>query len=461
MTSVGIYVRISDDRDGQQTATERQRADCERFAESHGWEVVDHFSDVDLSAFQRRTKRPEFDRMIEAVRTHAVDGVLAWKLDRITRRQRDLVRLDEACEDAGGFIATVVDAIDTRSSTGRFVAELLTAQARMESENSSIRVKRKHIERVAKGKPGAGGSRRFGYTRQVEVIEIEAALIREARDRLFAGESMRGIARDWHDRGVVTPQGNRWDQVALRRMLMGAHLSAQREHLGALTPGIWTPILAPADTTRIRAILSDPSRVHARPAGRSYLLTGFARCGRCGQPLRGAPNARHRRYACVKQLDRPNCGGIARQADPVDDLVTQMLFEALRGVDLREYLEGQGDGHEQRIAEEVRADEAALNELSADFYVGRTISRSQFVTAQASLNARLEANRARLSTTSAGSMLATIDAGEGLERQWAGETLEWKRAVIGTIIESITINPPAVHGRHAFDPTAIIVKWKF
>jgi hypothetical protein len=190
-------------------------------------------------------------------------------------------------------------------------------------------------------------------------------------------------------------------------------------------------------------------------------LTGFARCGRCGEPLTGAPNAHHRRYACVTRVDRPNCGRIARQAEPVDDLVTQMLFEALRGVDLRDFLESQDDGHNQRLAEEVRGDEAALNELSADFYVGRTITRSQFVTAQASLNARLEANRARLSTTSAGSMLATIDAGEGLERRWADETLDWKRAVIGTIIESIIVNPVSTHGRRVFDPTAIVVKWKF
>src|SRR5450830_118976 len=112
MTNVGIYLRISDDKDGQQTATARQAEDCRRYAGTHGWEVVDTFEDVDLSAYQRRVRRPEFERMLEAVRTHAIDGVLAWKMDRITRRQRDLVRLDEECETAGAFISTVVEGID-------------------------------------------------------------------------------------------------------------------------------------------------------------------------------------------------------------------------------------------------------------------------------------------------------------------------------------------------------------
>lgn len=460
VTTVGIYVRISDDHDGQQTATERQREDCERFAESRGWAVADHFADIDLSAYKRKVKRPEFERMIEAVRSHAIDGVLAWKLDRITRRQRDLVRLDEACEDAGGFIATVVDAIDTRSSTGRFVAELLTAQARMESENTSIRQKRKHAELVAKGKPGVGGNRKFGYSKQSDIIETEAALVREARDRVFAGESMRGIARDWKARGVVTPLGNVWHPAALRRMLMGAQLSGQREHLGVLTPGSWTPVIAPADTTRLRAILGDPARLTRKTTGRSYLLTGLARCGRCGFPLTGAPNGGKRTYVCSKRVDRGNCGGVSRMAEPVEEFVTQMAFEALRGADVREYLEASGDDVEPGIAEAVRDDEAALVELSADFYVSRSISRAQFVTAQAALTARLEANRTRLSNTSAGSMLATIDAGAGLERRWEGETMEWRHTVLSTVVESITIKPVGV-GHRVFDPSAIVVKWKF
>ncbi|MCH7810210.1 MAG: recombinase family protein, partial [Chloroflexi bacterium] len=103
--NVGIYVRISDDRDGTQTATKRQLEDCRRFAASKGWHVADVFEDVDTSAYQRTSKRPEFERMMGALRDGAIDGVLVWKIDRLSRRQRDLVRVDEQCEESGGFIA--------------------------------------------------------------------------------------------------------------------------------------------------------------------------------------------------------------------------------------------------------------------------------------------------------------------------------------------------------------------
>jgi hypothetical protein len=128
---------------------------------------------------------------------------------------------------------------------------------------------------------------------------------------------------------------------------------------------------------------------------------------------------------------------------------------------LQAYLEAERPEDLNAVAEDVRADEAALEELSADFYVHRAIGRAEFFKTRDTLNARLEANRARLAANSSGSILATIDAGESLERRWRDETLEWKRAVIGAIIESITINPPAVHGRREFDPSAIDVVWRF
>jgi hypothetical protein len=64
---VGVYARISEDRDGQQTATARQMQDAREFAVRKGWEIVDTFEDVDLSAYNTRVKRPEFERMLDAL----------------------------------------------------------------------------------------------------------------------------------------------------------------------------------------------------------------------------------------------------------------------------------------------------------------------------------------------------------------------------------------------------------
>jgi hypothetical protein len=95
---IGIYARISDDRDGRQTATARQLEDCGAFAAKKGWEVADEFEDIDTSAYKANIKRPQFARMLAALSNGEIDGVVVWKLDRLSRQQRDLVRVTEACE---------------------------------------------------------------------------------------------------------------------------------------------------------------------------------------------------------------------------------------------------------------------------------------------------------------------------------------------------------------------------
>src|SRR5205823_307553 len=129
----------------------RQRADCEKFVEAKGWEVADVFEDIDLSAYKRNVKRPEFERMIEAVRKTDIDGVVSWHIDRLTRHRSPFARLMDACEDSGAFIATATDGVDTRTNAGQFIADVLVGHARMASADASRRITRKHEELAAAG----------------------------------------------------------------------------------------------------------------------------------------------------------------------------------------------------------------------------------------------------------------------------------------------------------------------
>ena len=463
-TSVGIYLRISEDRDGEQTATARQEEDCRKFAASQGWEVTDVYEDVDLSAYKRTVKRPEFERMLEAVREKAIDGVLAWKIDRITRRQRDFVRLDEQCEEAGGFIATVVDQIDTRQPTGRFVAELLVSQARMESENASIRAARKHEERAKRGEPQTGGTRAFGYSRdRAIIIEPEAALIRDAADRVLAGDGIRGICFEWAEKGVTSPAEKPWRPSSFKRMITSAALSGQREHRGVLSPGRWPAILTPEQTARLRAVLRDPARLKAPDNVRTYLLTGgLIRCGICDQRLVARPrDDGARRYVCARLPGGSNCGKIARLAEPVDEVVAEAVFLALDGADISEYMRREQQETDAGVFEAIRRDEEVLEELSRDYYAEKAITRAEFFAARDIVQARLEENRAQLARQHGRRVLTdVVGAGAEVRRRWPDAPLDWKRAVISAVIDYVVLEP-AVKGRNTFDPSLVRPVWKY
>ena len=465
MERIGIYLRISDDRDGTQTATKRQEEDCRKFADSKGWTVVDVFEDVDLSAYKRNVKRPEFERMLAALRNREIDGVLAWKVDRITRRQRDFVRLDEQCEEVEGFIATVVDQIDTRTATGRFVAELLVAQARMESENSSVRIRRAHEAAAKRGDISHGGTRPFGFTLDRHVIPEEAELIQEAARRILAGERIRGVAFDWDRRGVTTSTGKPWREVALRKVLVGAVLSGQREYQGSLVPGTWPAILTPETTARLRVVLaSRQTNASGLREPRKLLLGGgFARCGRCRSALRGSQDgAGKARYVCKGHPGTPNCGRLARRAEPVEAVVTQALFAALDGADIAAYMRDQ----QELIADDgliasIRDDEEALDQLSRDHYVEKVITRTEFFAARDGIQSRLESNRMRLARKSGGKVLREVaGAGRDVEARWPTATFEWKRAVLAAVMDHVDIMPVGA-GSHTFDLNSVVPVWKF
>src|SRR5581483_11717817 len=165
--------------------------------------------DRDLSAF-KRVARPDYDRMLKGLRDRRFDAVAVFKLDRLTRRFTDTGPIVKALQDAGAVLLSVHDNIDTSTPMGQAIMGVLVAQAETESLNTSIRVAAAAESTAKSGKPHSGGSRCFGYTRDMEIIPEEAAVGREMAERVLAGESLRQIAIDLNARGVRTTQGKDW-----------------------------------------------------------------------------------------------------------------------------------------------------------------------------------------------------------------------------------------------------------
>lgn len=457
-----VYVRISRNPDGTSEAPTRQLEDCRRYVETRGWTLAETFVDDDVSAF-RRVRRPGFDALIAAIKAGEIDAVVCWRMDRLARQTRDLVRLSDVCEAARASIIGVADGVDTSTTAGRFVSELLVAMAKQESANTSLRVKRAQLDAARRGRPKSGGRRLFGYEKgRHAIIEPEAALVREAVERVILGQSLRSIATDWHARGVLTSFGNAWQPPILRRLVMSPAIAGLQEVDGALVRGEWPAIITEAQHRRAYAIVTDPSRRNTGlGAPRSYLLTGIIHCAKCGVRLVGRVGSDgRRRYICTRRPGVDACAGVARIAVNVEDTVKAMLIEATRGVNIARLLVKPAEVDTAGLAEVVRADEEALTALAHDHYVARLIGRAEFISARAALTARLEANRRQLATTTgAGVMAGVLDVGAELEARWDAESLQWRREVVETLVERVTL-ASAGRGR-PFSPELVAVVWKF
>lgn len=214
-----IYARISMDRTGAGLGVERQLQDCRALATDRRFDVVQVFSDNDISAYSG-AKRPGYEGLLDLVRRGEVDVVIAWHVDRLHRSLADLETYIEACEPTSVSTLTVrAGDLDLSSASGRMMARVLGSIARHESEQKSERVRRARRQAAESGR--AHGRLGYGYDDQQRIIPAEAAVIREVADRTLRGETLMSIARDLNERKIPSPGAGGWVWQQVKRAVSG------------------------------------------------------------------------------------------------------------------------------------------------------------------------------------------------------------------------------------------------
>jgi site-specific DNA recombinase len=449
-----IYARISDDREGSGLGVARQEHDCRELCARRGFDVVEVLIDNDMSAY-RSKPRPGYRQLVDLVKAGTIEVIVVWHNDRLTRSPRELEDLIDFVEATGVTIATVTAGdYDLSTPTGRMVARIVGATARQESEHKSERNRRKARELAEAGKLTGGGTRPFGYDDdRITIREDEAELIREAIGKVLdGGEGIRAIARDWHDRGIVTPTGKTWKLGPLRRLLRSARISGRKEHHGVIVgPAIWPAIITPARSDRVRAILGI---TRARRVPRKYLLTGLAVCGRCGTKLVARPRQNGTRcYVCPGRPD-PGCGKIRVLAEPLEALVAETTIVALDTPQLARAIAGAPSP----AAGELQALRDQEGEL-ARMWARREISRESWQVATAELSKQLDELRGLLDVEARHRVTADLVGGGALRERWPGLGFDQRRLVLETVIETVTVGPGRP-GYNRFDPGRVDVVWR-
>lgn len=111
---------------GEAAGVGRQEADCRAKAENLGYEVVRVFTDNDVSAYNKKKVRPQYQALLEAVRAGEIDAVFAWHTDRLYRRMADLEGYIAACGSIPTFTVSAADRLDLSTPSGRMIARWLS-----------------------------------------------------------------------------------------------------------------------------------------------------------------------------------------------------------------------------------------------------------------------------------------------------------------------------------------------
>jgi site-specific DNA recombinase len=468
---VGAYVRISDDTDGDAEGVGRQERDVRESVEREGGTVVKVYAENDTSAYRKRRVRqtdaqgrsfyvyrvirPVYQELLSDLRSGLIDAAMVYDIDRLARDPRDLEDAIEVVEHYRRPILGVGGDIDLTTQSGRSMARVRVVMANQASADTARRVKDKHRDNAERGIP-VGGVRPFGWQDDKRTLyEEEAALVREAAQRVLAGAPLSAIVTDWTERGIRTPRKRRgedgynlWTPKALGGVLTNPRvcgLSARRVdgpngrpvviHVdGEPVQGVWEPILDVPTWEALCAALEPKTR---RPGGNAhrYLLSGLVACGKCDERMRGLPRRGGETFAyqCHSKA-LGGCGGVSILGPDVDRLVTEALFRRYERDRPQVAPVAVWDG-EDRLEQVARQ----LDELKQAWRSGDLDGADYF-----SLRREVEEERKALERER-GQVLAersaAIAAPEDLRSVWDAYSLTEKRAALSALLEAVVIAP--------------------
>lgn len=129
MTIIACYCRVST----RHQKNDSQKAEIERWLQNHHLDLsaVRWFEDKDSGT---TTQRFAFEQMRKAIFEGQVKTVVVWKLDRISRRQRDGINLLADWCERGVRVVSVTQQIDLSGAVGRMVASVMFGLAEIELE---------------------------------------------------------------------------------------------------------------------------------------------------------------------------------------------------------------------------------------------------------------------------------------------------------------------------------------
>lgn len=394
-----VYLRISEDRTGEEAGVDRQRTDCLALCRRLGFEVSedDIYMDNDISAYLKK-KRPGFDKLIERVKL-GLARIVVWHVDRLYRRPREMEDLIDLVETHPIRIEAVMGgAFDLNTHEGRLMARQLVAIASYESGHKADRIRRANQAKAERG--DWHGAPKFGYGKGGILIPEEAVIVREMADRFLAGHSLRSITK-WLNEGsgVPSPRAHTgktlgvWSPTTVKSILVSARISGQRAYEPGthkegptgreiLGPGKWEAIITPEETERIRAIFANPARRVG--ATSRTLLSAIAVCGKCGAGLvsgasnRDTSNGRKSlklTYRCAAVPGRPERGGLSVSRPGLDQLVAGAVIARLSDTTILPGASG-SDGVGLAMGQIVAARQR-LEDLARDYGAG-LLSRGEF-----------------------------------------------------------------------------------
>lgn len=321
MNKVALYVRVSTTAQLEEGySIEEQKAKLESYCDIKDWHIYKIYTDGGFSG--STTERPALEQLIKDAQSKLFDTVLVYKLDRLSRSQKDTLYLieDVFLKNNIEFVS-LLENFDTSTPFGRAVIGLLSVFAQLEREQIKERMQLGKLGRAKAGKSMMWAKTSYGYdynkdTGTMTVNEYEALAVKEIYASYLSGMSITKLRDKINEE---YPKQQSWSYRTIRGILANPVYCGLNQYKGQTFQGTHKAIISLDDFEQTQRELAKRQQTakelsNPRPFQAKYMLSGLAQCGYCHAPLKvilGAvrkDGTRFKRYECYQRHPRKTRG---------------------------------------------------------------------------------------------------------------------------------------------------------
>ena len=212
------YIRVSTTEQASEgVSLEAQRAKIAAWAVANDYELVAIHEDAGITGTSME-KRAGLQAAIAA--TGKGMALVAYSFSRLARSTADMLEIASGLEKKGADLVSLTEKIDTTAAAGRMVFRMLAVLSEFERDIISERTTTALAHKKAQGQ--VYSALPLGYANadgKLVPIDEELLVVAEIRDMRGQGKTLRDIADDLNQRGIVGKRGGKYHASTIKAVL--------------------------------------------------------------------------------------------------------------------------------------------------------------------------------------------------------------------------------------------------
>lgn len=335
MIKGACYVRVSTENQLENYSIDEQIDRLKSYCKAKDISIVKIYTDGGYSG--GNTNRPALQQMLSDIDGKNIDTVVVYKLDRLSRSQKDTLMLIEDKFLANGVdFISVNENFDTATPFGRAMIGILSVFAQLEKDQITERFTMGRIGRAKNGYYHGGAIIPTGYDYKdglLVVNDYEALQVKTLYERFAKGHTLYDCWKFMQE-NYTTKHGAWKSETLVRTVLTNELYIGKVKFNGVAYDGIHEPIISEELFKQVQKIFKtsrrDTADFRRSPFKARTLLSNMIYCGKCGARFHGE----HGNYSCYsrtkgdkKYIIDPTCKNKKWKISDLDNLVIEYMID--------------------------------------------------------------------------------------------------------------------------------------